>query len=136
MTSIRQVLYISRAVAALGERDVQQILTTSQRNNWRQDITGCLLYSGRHFAQTLEGRSEALDPLLRRLNADLRHTDVMVLLDHEVQRRLYGNWSMALLYRMELVDEIEALLVGKPFTAADAALLMQSAGPDSLIGAL
>ena len=134
MTSIQQVLYISRAAPDVAESDVQQILAVSKRNNWRLDITGCLLFSGRHFVQTLEGKAEELRPLLVRLKADPRHQDVLVLLDHTVQRRLYGSWSMAYLYRLDLVDELDALLSGKSFTSADAALLMQSAGVDSVMG--
>lgn len=134
--STRQIFYVSRAAANLSDGEVQQILAVSKRNNWRCDITGCLLFSGKHFAQTLEGRPGDLDPLLARLNADPRHHEVKVLLDRTVAHRLYANWSMGYLFRMDLVDELEALLRGKPFTSDDAALLMQSAVPDSVVGSL
>ena len=132
--TIRQLLYVSRAEPGIGDADVREILALSKRNNWRLDLTGCLLFSGRHFAQTLEGRPEHLDPLLGRIKADERHTDVIVLRDHVVKHRLHGGWSMAYLYRMDLVDELEALLSGKPFTSEDAEFLMRNAAPDSVMG--
>lgn len=133
---IRQLLYISRAAEKMSDREMQQIVAVSKRNNWRGDITGCLLFSGEHFAQTLEGRPGTLDPLLARLNADPRHSDVKVLLDRSIEQRLYASWSMGYLFRMDLVDELEALLCGRPFTEDDAALLMQSAVADSVVGTL
>ena len=118
----------------IGNPDVQEILAVSKRNNWRRDVTGCLLFSGAHFAQTLEGSADALDPLLARLARDQRHHNVKVLLDHEVTSRRFAEWSMAYLYRLDVVDELENLLAGKAFTPADADTLMRRSVPDSVMG--
>ena len=134
MASLRQLFYVSRAAASVGKADVREILAVSKRNNWRRDVTGCLLFSGGHFAQTLEGSADALDPLLARLARDRRHHNVKVLLDREVHGRRFAQWSMAYLYRLDVVDELEDLLAGKAFTPADADALMRRSVADSVIG--
>ena len=93
MASLIQLFCVSRAAPSTGKPDVQEILAVSKRNNWRRDVTGCLLFWGAHFAQTLEGSADALDPLLARLPRDHRHPNVKVLLDLEVRSRRFAEWS-------------------------------------------
>jgi len=76
MKTLRQVFYFSRARAGLSDSDVRQILWISQRNNRQRDFTGCLLFSGQHFAQVLEGDPVGLDELLVHIRKDDRHTEL------------------------------------------------------------
>ncbi|MET0934827.1 MAG: BLUF domain-containing protein, partial [Luteibacter sp.] len=91
---LRRIFYISRAARALTDAEIQNILRISQRNNRRNDITGCLLCSGEYFAQTLEGRRDALDGTLARIAADPRHAEVHVVFDENVDSRICPEWSM------------------------------------------
>lgn len=133
---LRQVFYVSRVAHALSALEVQGILLTSQRNNRHRDLTGCLMYSGRHFAQTLEGAPHDLAPLLERIVADPRHTGCQLLLDHPVERRRYPDWSMGYLYSLDLVDRLEALLAGPTLTREDALEAMSAITTDSVMGSL
>ena len=83
MNPLRQLFYLSRADAALSTATVQHILRVSQRNNRRKDITGCLLYTGQHFAQILEGNSADLTELVSRIAKDPRHHSLVVVVNHE-----------------------------------------------------
>ncbi len=47
---IHQVFYVSQASAGVNLQLVQAILAQSRVNNWRCDVTGLLMFSGRHFA--------------------------------------------------------------------------------------
>lgn len=136
MTTLRQVLYFSRARAALTDNDVRQILWASQRNNRQRDITGCLLYSGRHFAQALEGDPPVLDDLLARIRKDERHTEVLVAIDHAVAIRKFPQWSMGVLYKLDLADLLEALLSGQEISEEQALDLLAEMNPDSVMGEL
>lgn len=133
---LRQVFYVSRAAHALGAPEVQSILLTSQRNNRHRDVTGCLMYSGRHFAQTLEGAPRDLAPLLERIIADPRHNACQLLLDHPIERRRYPDWSMGYLYSLDLVDRLEALLAGPSLSRAEAIEAMSAMTTDSVMGSL
>lgn len=71
------------------------ILGKSHRNNARDGLTGALAAHEGRYLQVVEGAPEVLDGLLRRLEADPRHRDI-VLIDREpVEARLFAGWTMA-----------------------------------------
>ena len=72
MIQLRQVFYVSRATGSLGDAEVRSILRVSQRNNRKLDLTGCLMFTGQHFGQTLEGDADAVESLLVRIGQDPR----------------------------------------------------------------
>lgn len=108
--SINQVFYVSRASSNITITDVRNILSISQRNNRRLDLTGCLLYSGRHFAQVLEGREEVIISTISSVTTDGRNRDIRILLNRQIPLRQYPTWSMAGLYNLDLDDRLEHLL--------------------------
>jgi hypothetical protein len=131
----KQLFYVSRVRHVLSEFEVRAILETSRRNNRRADITGCLLFSGRHFAQILEGEDTAVTDLMKRVRADPRHSDLTVAFENQSDRRRYQEWSMGYLYRRDLADEIDVLLeTGVGFERI--AALMSQIEPDSVMGRL
>lgn len=136
MEKLRQLFYLSRAEAKLTDSDVRQILQVSQRNNRRKDITGCLLYSGRHFAQVLEGGRAVIDDLLTRIAADPRHSGFVIASDQQVVTRKFPNWSMGILYKTDLEDRLEALLTGDHLSEEGTADLFDQMQPDTVMGAL
>lgn len=111
MGPIRQVFYVSRAKPAVTDWNVQQIVVLSSRNNSHHEVSGCLLYSGQHFAQTLEGSYEVLESLLGRLRDDKRHSEMRILLDTFVDKRRYAGWSMGYVRNPALTDELESITV-------------------------
>ncbi len=132
---LKQLFYVSRVKHVLSELEVRAILETSRRNNRRADITGCLLFSGRHFAQILEGEEAAVSELMNRVQADPRHSDMTIAFQNQIDRRRYQEWSMGYLYRREFGDEIELLLQsGAGFDRI--AAMMSQVEPDSVMGQL
>jgi hypothetical protein len=74
---------------------VATILGVSHRNNERDGLTGALAAHNGRYLQVVEGTPDALDALLRRLEADDRHRD-LILIDREpVSTRLFDGWTMA-----------------------------------------
>lgn len=136
MGMLRQLFYLSRADATLTDLDVQQILRLSQRNNRRKDITGCLLCSGKHFAQVVEGPPEAVEELVARIAKDPRHHSFAVVIDHEVGARRFPDWSMGILYKLDTVDRMEALLTGEMPSEELALALLSEVIPDTVMGTL
>ena len=47
-----------------------------------------------NFAQVIEGDPAMVGRTMDRICADLRHTDITVLLDRPVLSRQFGGWSM------------------------------------------
>ena len=136
MEPLRQLFYLSRAREALTEPDLHRILHVSRRNNRRMDVTGCLLYSGRHFGQVLEGRSAALSELIGRIAVDQRHSAFLITIDRSLHRRSFPDWSMGILYRLDIADRMEEILTQRPAFEESALRLLPEMRPDPVIGCL
>jgi len=94
---LHRVIYASEAVGATASSTLSlaQILGESDRNNRRDRISGCLMIHQGHILQALEGGRADLDRLMRRLNADPRHTGLRVLSDTPIaDRRLPDPMSL------------------------------------------
>ncbi len=71
------------------------ILAESQRNNDRDGLTGALAAHRDRYIQVIEGPAQTLDALLRRLENDPRHRDVVLMGREPITTRLFGRWTMA-----------------------------------------
>lgn len=132
---IRQILYVSRAVPPASATALDAILHISRRNNRRSDLTGCLMYSGRHFVQVLEGPADSVEAALERIQADPRHTALRVLMDGQTIRRRYGEWEMGGLFSLDVADRLEAIAEADPPDPAEVAQLLELVRPDEQMGA-
>ncbi|MEW4449349.1 BLUF domain-containing protein [Qipengyuania sp. JC766] len=88
-----RIAYISTA-EALEEANVDAILQSAMRRNAHVGITGFLLYNGRNFLQVLEGASEDLNALMRRIGSDPRHSGIVKIDDARVEDRTFPDWAM------------------------------------------
>lgn len=99
---MRRIVYISTA-NAVTEHDIDCILTTANRRNSQDNVTGFLLYNGRNFLQLVEGGQAPLMNLMSRLARDTRHAGISVLVDEPIGERCCPDWHM---HRLRLVDDI------------------------------
>jgi len=89
-----RLMYASRAVPSIDHDELVAILRQSKHNNPAHGITGLLCYSGGVFIQALEGGRSAVNQLYRRIAADARHTDVVLLSYEEIGERRFAGWAM------------------------------------------
>lgn len=136
MSQLKQVFYISRLVPGVDERAIRNILSLSRRTNRMLDVTGCLSFTGAHFAQVLEGREESIEELLPRIAADPRHADFRLMLERPITLREYPLWSMAYLASEALGTEIEALYQGSEPSSRRTLQVLGRLKPDTVVGAL
>jgi hypothetical protein len=93
---ITQLVYISEYQGSDLEGDLQAILAICRKHNPGLGVTGMLMLVGNSFMQVLEGDDEQkLHDLYASISRDPRHTRVDMLLEHQVSRRLFADWSMA-----------------------------------------
>lgn len=90
-------LYVSRSNLQIStcEKDVSGIVELAQQKNAALGITGAIIFSGRYFAQILEGHSRSLEELMVSILGDPRHSDVQIISQAEISERTFGDWSMA-----------------------------------------
>jgi len=93
---LERVVYQSQAAPGADTLpSLVTILSVSQRNNERVGLTGALASHDGRFIQVLEGPSERLDALMKRLDGDARHRSVEVLDRAPIDARRFEGWSMA-----------------------------------------
>lgn len=89
-----RLIYASRPSQQVGIHGVNEILTISKKNNIKDNITGALVYSEHVFLQCLEGPRNEVNTTYRRICADARHTDCVLLQYMDIDFRLFGRWDM------------------------------------------
>lgn len=114
LSVLKRLVYVSRVTVHLTDMNVQRIQWSSQVRNRRLDLTGMLVFTGRHFAQVLEGREEALRELMASLRRDARHSDLKVVFEQPITQRRFDGWAMGYANRYEMADVAEELLQGRP----------------------
>jgi CheY-like chemotaxis protein len=94
---LTSLLYVSRSTldGETAEIELPKIVATARSNNELLGVTGALIFTHTHFAQYLEGPSEAVKGLMMPIREDLRHTDVRIVPTPAFWQRYFGEWSMA-----------------------------------------
>jgi hypothetical protein len=95
--SMLSLLYVSTSLLdpAAADTGVAGIVAQSRPRNRLLDVTGALLFTGRHFAQMLEGPPPAIDALMASIRADRRHADVIVIAKQPIAARRFAAWALA-----------------------------------------
>jgi hypothetical protein len=106
---LTRLFYISEIADSVTDVDVQVILGVAQVNNRRLDVTGMLAQSDGHFAQLLEGRSDVMRNLIAKIARDPRHRAMRLLLQDSIERRQFARWSMRLVRRDDMSEEMRLL---------------------------
>lgn len=88
------VVYVSTEAMHFRDQDLLRLLEQSRSKNLGLDITGLLLYKDGNFMQLLEGPPDAVRSVMVQIKTDPRHKRVQVMMDEEVPRREFSNWSM------------------------------------------
>lgn len=110
------IIYKSEAVDGFDVPKIYKMLSTARDYNSENRITGCLVYHKQQFMQLLEGPDEEVMSLFERIKADKRHTNLQFLGRHQLDDRLFDQWSMAFhdfgdpqgasQYKLGMVDQI------------------------------
>jgi hypothetical protein len=89
-----QLVYISSARQPITASICENVLSASRTNNARHGITGLLVAGERRFLQALEGPADAVRSTYARILKDPRHYACVLLGEHYLKRRQFGEWSM------------------------------------------
>lgn len=89
-----QLIYASRATQPMSDDDLVALLQQCRSNNAALDVTGMLLYDGGKFIQVLEGDSDTISNLFRRIKEDERNADLVMIDNSAIDQRTFGAWSM------------------------------------------
>ncbi|PAY09562.1 hypothetical protein CK489_02885 [Bradyrhizobium sp. UFLA03-84] len=89
-------LYVSSSLLTQNaDAEIANIRSIAEARNSELRLTGVLLFSGRHFAQFLEGTEANLHIMKTSICRDHRHTGIVTLPTDPVEKRRYGRWALA-----------------------------------------
>ncbi len=88
------LIYFSSSVKPFQEADLVSLLQQSRKHNSEVGITGVLLYVRGRILQVLEGDKQAVESLYKRIEEDIRHTNVSLALSRPITQRLFAKWTM------------------------------------------
>ena len=87
--------YVSSTKELLSVPELVELLESIRPKNDQLHLTGMLLYSGGNVIQTLEGPEDSVESVFASIQADRRHTGVVVLRRDQIETRTFPEWSMA-----------------------------------------
>jgi hypothetical protein len=93
-SSITQLIYISNSVHFSDEKELQNLLKASRKNNASLGVTGMLLFHEGSFLQILEGDDAAIKSLYNKIKSDSRHRACRILASIDSNKREFAQWSM------------------------------------------
>jgi len=93
---LERLVYVSTA-ASRHDLTAQAARIADEAESWNVDqgVGGALAAHDGHFVQALEGDRPVLDRLLKRLEDDPRHYDLVLIDRWRVDERLFAGWAMA-----------------------------------------
>ena len=91
---MRSLTYVSSARTQWTEEELEGLLASARAWNEPRALTGMLLYSGGNFIQAVEGPDEQVAQVFDRIGADQRHRGLLVVLDEQVEERVFPDWTM------------------------------------------
>ena len=92
---MKRIKYVSRYAKPFSQEELDQLAEQSAANNRELDVTGVLITSGGIFFQVIEGPDDAIDGIFGAIEADPRHTDLVVLgIEESATNRIFPDWSM------------------------------------------
>lgn len=74
--------------------DLKKIEQESILNNSRLCVTGVLFYLDGKFLQVLEGEENVLNKLMDDISNDVRHENVEILINTQIESRGFNDWIM------------------------------------------
>jgi hypothetical protein len=92
---LHRLIYTSRRNKKI-ELNTSNLLGVSRKNNALAGVTGILFFDGNHFVQALEGPREGVEEVYRRIAADDRHYDLLLISRANIKSRRFSQWSMVL----------------------------------------
>lgn len=95
MLPLECIVYVSSAARPVNEADLVHLIERARARNKRCEVTGLLLFDAGNFMQYIEGPRSGLSEVFERIKRDPLHTGLIELCHEQINRRAFGEWTMA-----------------------------------------
>jgi hypothetical protein len=90
---LASLIYVSKK--PIGSDEDESIVSVSVPRNRSLKITGALASTSENYVQILEGPSKSIAELMHSIQRDSRHSEITVLREWNIDRRIFSAWSLA-----------------------------------------
>ncbi|WP_245798234.1 BLUF domain-containing protein [Vibrio ostreicida] len=101
-----RLIYVSTVNEQFNLSCVDDILSSAQRRNTENNVSGVLYFNCKFFMQYLEGESRDVEETYQRIVNDKRHCEILLLDKTSIEERLFNGWSMAYVLESELIKPL------------------------------
>lgn len=108
-----ELIYTSIMTSETSIAEVADIARVSRKYNVSQGIKGLLLFDGERFCQYIEGEHKEVFELMRKIESDKRHENIVVRYEGENRGpHLFPDWSMGyvLMRQGRRLDRFEGVM--------------------------
>jgi hypothetical protein len=88
------LIYASVETQAFSSAQLTELLQKARVKNEDLYLTGMLLYSDGNFFQVLEGESDPVEGMYKKLHLDKRHQQLTMIVREPIAKRYFADWSM------------------------------------------
>lgn len=93
--TLYRLVYTSARSKQCDDKDIEEILEASRRNNSAVGVTGILVHTKDRFLQVLEGEHSKVMALYEKIEKDPRHGGSNMRFCEPVTTRYFKDWDMA-----------------------------------------
>ena len=111
--SLFRIIYKSVPTIPISDDFLFSIFGSSEKFNVKEQVTGLLLATNKHFLQVIEGDKRVLNELYHNISKDTRHDQIDLLSFEMVETRVFSEWSMKILKVDDLHKELRNMIVEK-----------------------
>ena len=95
---LHAIAYVSAAARPLSVQELEDLLVEARERNLKHSISGVLLHNEGSFMQYFEGVADDVALVYELIKASRQHCDLLELFSKAVERREFGEWTMASAY--------------------------------------
>lgn len=130
-------LYVSESLLPAGDAviEIAELVSVSQLRNAELGVSGGLIFTGKRFAQLIEGATSSIELLKESIIEDSRHRRVTTIISGPRFERMFDGWSLVYSggsrYMASLLEEVVLDRVEQsPVTATALVRLFQEFATD------
>ena len=114
--TLESQLYISEFLGQdeLSRARIDKMILAASRKNASASVTGGLIFTGKYFAQILEGEAEVIDCLMDSIARDPRHVILRTFDRTPISARSFPSWGLAYAGPSTFVSKHITCLIGGP----------------------
>ena len=90
---LKTICYISDSQKWDSLNDIKTLYLKAKANNFKNNITGILIYEKDNFLQVLEGQEKIVDHTFKKICQDSRHKNVFEIINITIEERIFEDYN-------------------------------------------